>query len=118
MTDALNATKAAVSEGVVCGGGIALLYASSLLDKLETDNEDQKVGVKIVQKAIKIPATAIISNAGKEGAVYCGKMLEQAKTPDSRYGYDLPQINGATYLKLVLLILLKLFALHCKMQHL
>jgi len=88
MTDALNATKAAVSEGVVCGGGIALLYASSLLDKVEVDNEDQRAGVKIVQKAIKIPATAIISNGGKEGAVYCGKMLEQAKSPDSRYGYD------------------------------
>jgi len=88
MNDALNATKAAVSEGVVCGGGIALLYATTLLDKFQTENEDQQVGVKIVQKAIKIPATAIINNAGKEGAVYCGKMLEQAKSPDSRYGYD------------------------------
>jgi len=88
MNDALNATKAAVSEGVVCGGGVALLYASTLLDKLRGDNEDQQVGIKIVQKAIRIPATAIINNAGKEGTVYCGKMLEQAKSPDSRQGYD------------------------------
>jgi len=88
MNDALNATKAAVSEGVVCGGGVALLYASSLLNEFQVDNEDQKVGVKIVQKAIKVPATAIIENAGKEGTVYCGKMLEQAKSPDSRFGYD------------------------------
>jgi len=88
MNDALNATKAAVSEGVVCGGGIALLYSTTLLDKVETDNEDQQVGVKIVQKAIKIPAIAIIKNAGKEGSVYCAKMLEKAKSPDSRHGYD------------------------------
>merc|ERR1712241_442778 len=88
--DSLNATKAAVAEGIVPGGGVALLYATKVLEDVEAlglDNDDQKVGVNIVRKAMYIPATAIINNSGKEGAVYCGKMLETA-TPDSRYGYD------------------------------
>merc|ERR1712113_9790 len=90
MNDSLNATKAAVAEGIVPGGGVALLYATKVLedlDSMDLDNDDQKVGVNIVRKAMYIPATAIINNSGKEGAVYCGKMLETA-TPDSRYGYD------------------------------
>eukprot|EP00485_Elphidium_margaritaceum_P005663 CAMPEP_0202686398 /NCGR_PEP_ID=MMETSP1385-20130828/2196_1 /ASSEMBLY_ACC=CAM_ASM_000861 /TAXON_ID=933848 /ORGANISM="Elphidium margaritaceum" /LENGTH=561 /DNA_ID=CAMNT_0049340963 /DNA_START=176 /DNA_END=1862 /DNA_ORIENTATION=- len=90
MNDALNATKAAVSEGIVPGGGVALLYSIKVLEDasaLGIENEDQKVGVNIVRKAMAVPATAIINNAGREGAVYCGKMLETA-TADSRYGYD------------------------------
>lgn len=90
MNDSLNATKAAVAEGIVPGGGVALLYATKILDDIDAlglDNDDQKVGANIVRKAMHVPATAIIGNAGKEGAVYCGKMLESA-TPDSRYGYD------------------------------
>merc|ERR1712039_1086428 len=90
MNDSLNATKAAVAEGIVPGGGVALLYATKILDDVDAlglDNDDQKVGANIVRKAMHVPATAIIGNAGKEGAVYCGKMLESA-TPDSRYGYD------------------------------
>merc|ERR1712154_728221 len=57
------------------------------VEALGLDNDDQKVGANIVKKAMHIPAVAIINNSGKEGAVYCGKMLETA-TPDSRYGYD------------------------------
>jgi len=90
MNDSLNATKAAVQEGIVPGGGVALLYATKVLDDVDAlglENADQKVGVNIVRKAMHIPAVAIINNSGKEGAVYCGKMLETA-TPDSRYGYD------------------------------
>merc|ERR1712176_1126670 len=90
MNDSLNATKAAVSEGIVPGGGVALLYATKILDDIESlgvENDDQRVGVNIVKKAMQVPATAIINNSGKEGAVYCGKMMESA-TPDSRYGYD------------------------------
>jgi chaperonin GroEL len=88
MNDALNATKAAVSEGVVAGGGIALLYSSKILENFdEYENESQKVGINIVHKAIRRPAAAIIDNAGKEGVVLCGKMLESAE-PDSRNGYD------------------------------
>ncbi|XP_022138587.1 chaperonin CPN60-2, mitochondrial [Momordica charantia] len=85
VTDALNATKAAVEEGIVPGGGAALLYASKELDKLPTANFDQKIGVQIIQNALKTPVHTIASNAGVEGAVVVGKLLEQ-DNPD--LGYD------------------------------
>jgi chaperonin GroEL len=85
VTDALNATKAAVEEGIVPGGGVALLYASKELDKLSTANFDQKIGVQIIQNALKAPVFTIASNAGVEGAVVVGKLLEQ-DNPD--FGYD------------------------------
>ncbi|KAG6593804.1 Chaperonin CPN60-2, mitochondrial [Cucurbita argyrosperma subsp. argyrosperma] len=85
VTDALNATKAAVEEGIVPGGGVALLYASKELDKLSTANFDQKIGVQIIQNALKTPVHTIASNAGVEGAVVVGKLLEQ-DNPD--LGYD------------------------------
>ncbi|KAG6515976.1 hypothetical protein ZIOFF_026422 [Zingiber officinale] len=85
VTDALNATKAAVEEGIVPGGGVALLYASRELEKLQTDNFDQKIGVQIIQNALKAPVHTIASNAGVEGAVVVGKLLEQ-DNPD--LGYD------------------------------
>nr|ABX76300.1 heat shock protein 60 [Ageratina adenophora] len=85
VTDALNATKAAVEEGIVPGGGVALLYASKELDKLQTANFDQKIGVQIIQNALKAPVHTIASNAGVEGAVIVGKLLEQ-DNPD--LGYD------------------------------
>ncbi|EFJ32351.1 hypothetical protein SELMODRAFT_85251, partial [Selaginella moellendorffii] len=85
VTDALNATKAAVEEGIVPGGGVALLYASRDLDKLETPNFDQKVGVQIIQSALKMPTYTIAANAGVEGAVVVGKLWEQN---DYNLGYD------------------------------
>ncbi|KAJ0512473.1 putative chaperonin Cpn60/TCP-1 family, groEL-like apical domain superfamily [Helianthus annuus] len=85
VTDALNATKAAVEEGIVPGGGVALLYASKELEKLQTANFDQKIGVQIIQNALKAPVHTIASNAGVEGAVVVGKLLEQ-DNPD--IGYD------------------------------
>ncbi|ESW17424.1 hypothetical protein PHAVU_007G238500 [Phaseolus vulgaris] len=85
VTDALNATKAAVEEGIVPGGGVALLYASKELDKLQTANFDQKIGVQIIQNALKTPVLTIASNAGVEGAVVVGKLLEQ---DDLDLGYD------------------------------
>ncbi|CAB4292242.1 unnamed protein product [Prunus armeniaca] len=85
VTDALNATKAAVEEGIVPGGGVALLYASKELEKLPTANFDQKIGVQIIQNALKAPVHTIASNAGVEGAVVVGKLLEQ-DNPD--LGYD------------------------------
>ncbi|KAI7725427.1 hypothetical protein M8C21_020249 [Ambrosia artemisiifolia] len=85
VTDALNATKAAVEEGIVPGGGVALLYASKELDKLPTANFDQKIGVQIIQNALKMPVHTIASNAGVEGAVVVGKLLEQ---DDPDLGYD------------------------------
>ncbi|KAG0584494.1 hypothetical protein M758_3G213800 [Ceratodon purpureus] len=85
VTDALNATKAAVEEGIVPGGGVALLYASRELDKLPTANFDQRIGVQIIQNALKMPAYTIAHNAGLEGAVVVGKLLEQSNL---NMGYD------------------------------
>nr|XP_043611207.1 chaperonin CPN60-2, mitochondrial-like [Erigeron canadensis] len=85
VTDALNATKAAVEEGIVPGGGVALLYASKELDKLPTANFDQKTGVQIIKNALKMPVHTIASNAGVEGSVVVGKLLEQDNTD---LGYD------------------------------
>lgn len=85
VTDALNATKAAVEEGILPGGGVALLYAARELDKLQSANFDQKIGVQIIQNALKTPVHTIASNAGVEGAVVVGKLLEQENLD---YGYD------------------------------
>ncbi|KAI5083448.1 hypothetical protein GOP47_0003191, partial [Adiantum capillus-veneris] len=85
VTDALNATKAAVEEGIVPGGGVALLYASKCLEKLKADNFDQKTGIQVIQNALRAPTYTIASNAGFEGAIVIGKLLEQ-DNPD--LGFD------------------------------
>ncbi|GAA0150578.1 hypothetical protein LIER_09494 [Lithospermum erythrorhizon] len=85
VTDALNATRAAIEEGIVPGGGVALLYASRALDDLQTANEDQKRGVQIIANAIKAPTCTIVSNAGGDGNLVVGKLLEQN---DPGLGYD------------------------------
>mmetsp|Transcript_18650 Transcript_18650/g.40888 ORF Transcript_18650/g.40888 Transcript_18650/m.40888 type:complete len:572 (-) Transcript_18650:657-2372(-) len=84
VTDALNATRAAVDEGIVPGGGTALLYASKVLDNLQVKNFDQKVGVDIISNALKVPCRTIVNNAGDEGSVVVGKLLEG----DGSIGYD------------------------------
>lgn len=85
VTDALNATRAAVEEGIVPGGGVALLYASRTLKELKTANEDQRRGVQIIENALKAPTFTIASNAGVDGAIVVGKLLEQ---DDLNLGYD------------------------------
>ena len=85
VEDAMHATRAAVEEGIVPGGGVALLYATRVLDKLNGENEDQQVGINIVRKAIQTPARQIVENSGADGAVVAGKLLEQ-KSPT--FGYD------------------------------
>lgn len=85
ITDALNATKAAVEEGIVPGGGIALLYATKALDNIKLENMDQNVGVKIIKDALRVPVRTIADNAGVEGAVVVGKLLEST---DREYGYN------------------------------
>ena len=76
VDDALNATRAAVEEGIVPGGGVALLRAIKVLDGLKPANEDQKAGINIVRRAIQTPARVIAANAGEDGAVVAGKILE------------------------------------------
>ncbi|MFC5396131.1 chaperonin GroEL, partial [Bosea vestrisii] len=85
VDDALNATRAAVEEGILPGGGIALLRAIKALEGLAPVNDDQKTGVEIVRKAIAAPAKQIVENAGDDGAVIVGKLLEAS---DYNQGYD------------------------------
>jgi len=85
VDDALNATKAAVEEGIVPGGGVALLYATKALSGLTGDNEDQTQGVAIVRKAIQSPVRQIVENSGSESSMIVGKLLEQKSTT---YGWD------------------------------
>ena len=85
VDDAMHATKAAVEEGVVAGGGSALLYAIRALDKIRSSNDDQKVGIEIVRRALQAPVRQIAENAGYDGAVIAGKMLEQK---DTNFGFD------------------------------
>ncbi|KAF5204785.1 60 kDa chaperonin [Thalictrum thalictroides] len=85
VTDALNATRAAVEEGILPGGGVALLHASKVLENLQTSNEDQKRGVQIIQNALKAPTFTIAANAGVDGSLVLGKLLEQE---DINVGYD------------------------------
>jgi chaperonin GroEL len=85
VDDALHATRAAVEEGIVAGGGAALLYASRALDKIKPDNDDQKTGVDIVRRALQMPARQIAENAGFDGAVVVGKLLESKET---NQGFD------------------------------
>ncbi|MCB1783484.1 MAG: chaperonin GroEL, partial [Alphaproteobacteria bacterium] len=85
VDDALHATRAAVEEGIIAGGGVALLYATRALEKLTGDNDDQTVGVEIVRRALQAPIRQIAENAGDEGSVIVGKLLEQK---DTNYGFD------------------------------
>ena len=85
VDDALNATRAAVEEGIVPGGGTALLYASKSLDGLEGENADQTAGVNIVRKALEAPIRQIVENAGNEGSIIVGKLLEQ---DDFKFGFN------------------------------
>jgi chaperonin GroEL len=85
VDDALHATRAAVEEGIVPGGGVALLRALKSLDGLSAGNEDQKVGINIVRKAIQAPARQIASNAGEDGSVIVGKIVENTSYT---WGYD------------------------------
>src|SRR5436190_441090 len=78
VDDALNATRAAVEEGIVPGGGVALLKAARALDGLKGDNEDQTAGIQIVRRAIQAPIRQIAENAGVEGSIVVGKVLENA----------------------------------------
>src|SRR5216117_1844929 len=85
VDDAMHATRAAVEEGVLPGGGVALLRASETLKKVRTHNDDQKTGVEIVRKALSWPARQIAINAGEDGSIVVGKILEK---DTYAYGYD------------------------------
>ncbi|BBF91916.1 chaperonin GroEL [Blastochloris tepida] len=85
VDDALHATRAAVEEGILPGGGVALLRAVKALESLKPANDDQKTGIEIVRRAIQAPARQIVTNAGDDGSVVVGKILEKS---DYAFGYD------------------------------
>ena len=85
VDDAMHATRAAVEEGILPGGGVALLRASEVLKKLCTHNDDQKTGVEIVRKALSWPARQIALNAGEDGSIVVGKILDK---DIYAYGFD------------------------------
>lgn len=85
VDDAMHATRAAVQEGIIAGGGVALLYATKALEGLKVDNRDQEVGVDIIRRAIQAPIRQIVENAGMEGSVIVGHLLEKG---DTNHGYN------------------------------
>jgi chaperonin GroEL len=85
VDDALNATRAAVEEGILPGGGVALIRAQKVLDSVRTANEDQKVGVNIVRRAVQAPARQIAENSGEDGAVVVGKIVDK---DDYAFGFN------------------------------
>ncbi|HYH70862.1 MAG TPA: chaperonin GroEL [Methyloceanibacter sp.] len=85
VDDALNATRAAVEEGIVPGGGVALLRSVSVLDALKVANDDQRVGINIIRRALQAPARQIAQNAGEDGAVIVGKITDK---DDYAFGYN------------------------------
>jgi chaperonin GroEL len=85
VDDAMHATRAAVEEGIVAGGGVALLYAARALDGLNSANADQKVGINIIRRALHWPTRDIAENAGTDGSVVLGRLLDSR---DTNFGYD------------------------------
>jgi chaperonin GroEL len=85
VDDAMHATRAAVEEGIVAGGGSALLYATKAIARIKPENDDQKVGIDIVRRAIQVPARLIAENAGMDGSVVIGKLLDK---DNSNWGFD------------------------------
>lgn len=85
VDDALHATRAAVAEGIVPGGGVALLYAKTALAHAKSENADQKVGIEIIRKSLESPIRQIVTNAGGDASVIVGKLLEQK---DTNFGYN------------------------------
>ena len=84
VDDALHATRAAVEEGVIPGGGVALIRAAAALEKLKGENEDQNTGIAIIKTAIEAPLRTIVSNAGLEGSV----IVQKVKEGKDDYGYN------------------------------
>ncbi|MBI1326124.1 MAG: chaperonin GroEL [Alphaproteobacteria bacterium] len=96
VDDAMHATRAAVEEGIIAGGGTALLYASNALKSVKGANEDEQAGVELVRRAVQAPLRQIAQNAGVDGAVVAGKLLEQE---DTDFGYDAQNDNYCNLVK-------------------
>ncbi len=95
VDDAIHATRAAVEEGIVPGGGVTLLYVANGLSGLNPENDDQKVGIEIVRRALQAPARQIYENAGEDASVIVGKLLEKG---DANHGFD---AQSGTYVDMI-----------------
>jgi len=113
VDDAMHATRAAVQEGIVAGGGVALVKAISSLENLASANGDQEVGIRIIRKALEAPARQIANNAGADGSVIVGKLIE-AENPT--IGYNAQTGEFTDLIKAGVIDPTKVFALHFKMQ--
>ncbi len=96
VDDALHATRAAVEEGIIAGGGVALLYAIRCLESVKAGNDDQKVGIDIVRRALQSPVRQIAENSGADGAVVAGKLAE---SKDTNYGFDAQKLEYTDLIK-------------------
>jgi len=96
VDDALHATRAAVEEGIVPGGGVTLLYATRALDKIKAANDDERAGINIIKRALQAPIRQIVENAGLDGAVVAGKLLE---SQDTNYGFDAQTLEYTDMIK-------------------
>jgi chaperonin GroEL len=96
VDDALHATRAALEEGIVPGGGSTLLYASRALDKLKASNDDERAGINIVKRALQAPLRQVVENAGLDGAVVAGKLLEGT---DTNFGFDAQKLDYVDLIK-------------------
>lgn len=96
VDDALHATRAAVEEGIVPGGGVTLLYASRALDKIKAANDDERAGINIIRRALQAPIRQIVDNSGLDGAVVAGKLLE---SDDTNYGFDAQNLEYTDMIK-------------------
>ena len=112
VEDALNATRAAVEEGIIPGGGVAYIRAIKALDGLKGSNEDQTTGVQIIRRALEEPLRQIVENAGMDGAV----VVQKIKENEGDYGYNANTDKYENLLKAGVIILQKLHVLHWKMQ--
>ena len=96
VDDALHATRAAVEEGIVPGGGVTLLYATRALDKVKAANDDERAGINIIKRALQAPIRQIVENAGLDGAVVAGKLLE---SQDTNFGFDAQSLEYTDMIK-------------------
>jgi chaperonin GroEL len=96
VEDASQAARAAVEEGIVAGGGVALLYATRAIDQLQPASDDQRVGINVVRRALEQPVREIAHNAGVDGSIVVGKLLDQQ---DVDYGFDAQSLQYGNLLE-------------------
>ena len=114
VEDAMHATRAAVEEGILPGGGVPLLRAAKALSRAKSENDDQRAGIEIVRKALPWPARQIVINSGEDGSVVVGKILDNNSYT---YGFDAQTGEYGDLVGKGIIDPTKVVALRCKMRH-